>query len=242
MPHPGSSRRLASIAVACTLALVPAQAGAERLVFNTEESPPFNYFENGRIVGTSADIVRLMAKNADVDYDIVLGPWKRSYKNALTQDGHCVFSTKYTDDRAPLFQWVMPIEISKSIIYKRKGDPFQAMDLKDLRGKKVGSYNSDVWVGYLRDMDIKVEEANSDYVNMNKLKTGRIDLWAAGEGDDKIARDAGIEVEEALVFAENIMALACNTNIDDRIIARLQDALDQLNASGEAETIRQSRY
>lgn len=242
MPGSGSFCSHASALVACALALAPVPAGAGRLVFNTEESPPFNYSENGKIVGTSADIVRLMAKNAEVDYDIVLGPWKRSYSNALTQNGHCVFSTKYTDDRGPLFQWVMPIEISKSVIYKRKGDPFRALALEDLRGKKIGSYSSDVWIGYLRDMDIEVEEANSDYVNMNKLKTGRIDLWAAGEGDDKVAAQAGIEVEEALVFAENIIGLACNKSIDDRIIARLQDALDQLNASGEAETIRQSRY
>ncbi|NKD87413.1 ABC transporter substrate-binding protein [Haematospirillum sp. 15-248] len=242
MPGSGPLSRHASALVACALALAPATAGAGRLVFNTEESPPFNYFQDGKVVGTSADIVRRIAKDADIAYDIIVGPWKKSYNNALHQDGHCVFSTKFTEARAPLFKWVMPIEISKSVIYKRKGDPFKALSLEDLRGKKIGSYSNDIWVGYLRDANIEVEEANSDYVNMNKLKTGRIDLWAGGEGDDLVAREAGIEVEEALVFAENVIGLACNKKIDDHIIERLQEALDQLNASGEAEEIRRSRY
>jgi len=38
------------------------------------------------------------------------------------------------------------------------------------------------------------------------------------------------------------MGLACNKEIDDATIAKLQAALDALNSSGEAEKIRQSKF
>jgi len=224
------------------LVLACAPAGAQPLVFNTEEWAPYNYMENGRVAGTSTDIVRLVAKNADIDYETVLGPWNRSYNTALNHPGNCVFSTVITDERKPLFKWVAPIERTRLVLFKLRGNSLTATSLSDVKNMKIGSYKGSVEVKYLEARGLTVEEAPADYVNASKLKSGRIDLWATADTSVRQAREAGVEIEPALVFSENDLGLACNLATDDAVIAKLQAALDAINASGEADKIRQSKF
>ena len=122
---------------------------AQPLVFNTEEWAPYNYMDNGKVAGTSTEIVRLAAKYADIDYETVLGPWNPSYNTALNHPGNCVFSTVITDERKPLFKWVAPIERTRLALFKLHGSSLAATSMADVKNMKIGSYKGSVEVEYL---------------------------------------------------------------------------------------------
>lgn len=223
--------------------LVPATATAAPLTFNTEDWFPYNYTRDGKVVGSSTELIKLVGKNADVDYEIVLGPWNKSYNAALNTPDNCVYTTAVTDERTPLFKWIHPIDTTRLIIYKLKGKPLTASSLDELKGKKIGSYTGDAAAEFLKSKGFAVDEAPADNVNPKKLVTGRIDAWITTDTSGlKLAREAGVEVEEVMVAHEHPLGLACNRTVDDAIIARLQKALDDLNASGEGDKIRQGKF
>lgn len=229
--------------LALVLAALPCTVSAESLTFNTEDWFPYNHDIGGKVAGTSTEILEKVAKAAGVKYQIVLGPWNRSYNTALNQPGNCVYSTTLTEERKPLFQWIKPLESVKWVVYKVKGSPLTASSLEDLKGKTIGGYVGDAVANYMKSQGFKVDEAPGDAANPKKLQAGRIDAWATTDiSGIQLSKDAGIEVEHVVDIRENILGVACNKGIDGAVIAKLQKALDGLNASGEADKIRQSKF
>ncbi|AMW34767.1 transporter substrate-binding domain-containing protein [Haematospirillum jordaniae] len=228
---------------ALALLVAPGVAAAQTLTFNTEEWFPYNYAKDGKVAGTATQIVERAAQAAQVPYTIALGPWNRAYNTALTQKDNCVYSTTVTDERKPLFKWVTPVETVKWVVYKAKGNALTAASMDDLKGKKIGGYVGDAVANYMKSQGFTVDEAPGDDANPKKLQAGRIDAWATTDiSGIKLAKDAGVEIEKVIDIRENVMGLACNKEIDDATIAKLQAALDTLNSSGEAEKIRQSKF
>ena len=185
---------------------------------------------------------RKAAKAAGVDYKIVLGPWNRSYNTALNQPGNCVYSTSLTEARKPLFKWVKSVGALRSYVFKLKGASFSPTSLDDLKGKTVGGYVGTPQL-LLKERGVKVDEAPSDDVNPKKLKAGRIDVWAASEfSGPRLAKAAGVEIEPAFKLLEYMLTIACNKAVDDAVIAKLQKAVDDINASGEGDKIRSKKF
>ena len=90
----------------------------------------------GKVVGTSTEILEKVASAAGIDYQVVLGPWNRSYNTALNQPGNCVYSTTVTKERKPLFQVDTTFESVKWVVYKLKGSPLTTSSLEDLKEKQ----------------------------------------------------------------------------------------------------------
>ena len=194
-------------------------------------------------MGISTEIVEKAAKAAGIDYKVVLGPWNRSYNTALNQPGNCVYSTSLTEAREPLFKWVKSVGALRSYVFKLKGASFSPTSLEDLKGKTVGGYVGDATAAFLKEKGVKVDEAPSDDVNPKKLKAGRIDVWAAAEfSGPQLAEAAGVEIEPAFKLLEYMLAIACNKAVDDAVIAKLQKAVDDINASGEGDKIRSQKF
>lgn len=223
-------------------AFVSIPALAVDLVYNTEEWTYYNYVHEGRITGTSTEVLRLISSAAGVSYEIVLGPWDTSYSAALNDPENCVFSTVLTEERLPRFKWVAPIEKTRLVLFKLKGNPLTASSFEDLKGKKIGSYKESVEVDILRGHGLKVIEAPVDYVNIGKLRSGQIDAWATGDVSIRQAQEANVDIEEFFVISENDVGLACHTSTDDALIAKLQTALNEMKDSGELERMWRTKF
>lgn len=229
--------------VSVLLVLIAGAAQAQPLVFNTEDYYPYNYLENGTISGTSTRVIALMAQKAGVSYRTVIGPWQQSYSNALSQERNCVFSTIFSEERKDLFKWVLPVETMRMVIFKLKGSPLTASSLDDLKEHTIGGYSGDASATYLKLRGFKVDEAPTDDLNPVRLRNGRISAWATSDFlGPKLSKAAGIEVEPLLLVSERTMGLACNKNTDDETLIRLRKALEEINASGEAESIRKTKF
>lgn len=214
-------------AYAALLLVVPSVVSAADIKLTTENYPPFNMEQNGEIVGLSTDLVRAIFEQAGVSYEIKVLPWKRAYQNALINKNTCVFSTTYTEERLPLFEWVGPLVSNDWVLFARAGHNYNFSSLEDAKELIIGGYNGDAVAVFLENNGYTVSLVRDDKLNPAKLANGRIDLWATGEQLGLfLAREQGINtLEKVLSFKETKMGVACHKETDPEILAKLRAAL-----------------
>ncbi len=76
------------------------------LTFYTEELPPFNMTEKGRITGVSTDVVEAVMRRTGLSYEIESYPWARTYKLAQTGATSMIYSISRRAKREALFKWI----------------------------------------------------------------------------------------------------------------------------------------
>src|SRR5262245_7214082 len=91
------------------VALGLATTAAHALTLVTEENPPFNYTEQGKVVGLSTEIMSELGKRSGIPLQIKSMPWEQAYIAAQRDKDTCVYSTARLENRERLFTWVGPI-------------------------------------------------------------------------------------------------------------------------------------
>lgn len=82
-------------------------AGA--MTFYTEYNPPMNFRVDGKVSGSSTEVLVEMARRAGIAVELVLTEWNEAYALAKDKADSCVCSTVRRPERFKLFQWVGPI-------------------------------------------------------------------------------------------------------------------------------------
>jgi polar amino acid transport system substrate-binding protein len=220
-------------------------ASAVSLSFLTEENPPFNYTENGRIVGSATEIVQLISTRAGHPAAIEIMPWDDAFVRAQAQKNTCIFATARLENRERLFLWVGPLATNYWALFG-KGDfavPIRA--LKDLAPYRIGAVNRDAKGEFLRENAItNLKLVRDDRENPAKLllpadNPDHIDLWIsslyAGRSIAKAAK-AG-DVKLVFLAKEESLYLACNPQTDRAVVKALSDALETLRTDGSLARI-----
>jgi len=169
--------------VALLVTLLSSSLFAEKLTLYTEEFPPFNYSEKGKIVGVSTEIVEAVMKRAGMEHSIKSLPWARTYKMSQAKTNSFIYSISRRAKREELFQWVGIITpATQSIFALSNRADVRINALEDLNKYKVGTTVEDSREAYLASKGFDVEKfqrvaGDSAYVlNYKKLKKKRIDV------------------------------------------------------------------
>ncbi len=175
-------------------------ANAEIVRILTPEEAPTNYTLNGKIVGTTVDIVEEMLKYMNSDLKIEMVPWARAYKHAKTKPNIAVFTCGRTQERIDLgFHFIGPVVSRKHVLWKKKGSPIVVNSFEDMKNQNltVGGVRQD-WRGkYVRDNGVRLDVTNSHEANAKKLFLGRIDLWALSDIEaGPVMKRAGLDINE----------------------------------------------
>ena len=224
-------RRLFGLIV--VLGLLPAAPGAgvaaETLHLLTEDSGKLSYVENGEIKGIMVDLMREVARRADIDASFDLLPWKRAYEGALNDPDSCVFSTTMTPDRLPLFKWAAPMMYNNWALLGLKSRRMRLARLEDARPYVIGVYQGDAREAYLRQRGFTVAPVARNDLNFIGLETGRIDLWASSSlAPQQMGPEIADKVETVLEFRTVELGLACNMAVPDATIERLNRVLAEV--------------
>lgn len=215
------------------------QAGDDKtkITLLTEDYPPFNMqLKNGKVGGLSTDIVQEMFRRTQFSYTIALEPWVRAYNSAILDKNTCVYSTTRTENREQQFKWVGPLVENPWVLYVRPDGP-KIYSLEDARRYKIGGYQGDAISQYLIARGFNVELVIRDELNIRKLETKRIDFWATGKysGIYLLKREKAKAQKPILVFNTMFMFLACNPNMSNQIIYKLNEALHEMQNDGFIE-------
>jgi polar amino acid transport system substrate-binding protein len=216
-----------------------AQANPFRLVLATEEYPPYNMSgPNGTVTGISTDIVRALLDAAGYEYEITVYPWARAIALARTQVNTCVYSMSRTPEREALYKWVGPLVFNDWALFARAGAS-RPQTLDEAMMMRIGSYQGDAIVAYLQTRGHQVDVAPSDDVNPKKLLAGRIDFWATGRliGQYRLKQQGIDSIEPVLNFNRTEMYLACQIQLPDAQVQKLNRTLHALEKSGAIRKI-----
>ncbi len=223
----------------CAFALAGSSALArDKIHFVTEPYAPYNYAENGQLMGLSVDLVNGMMSGLDVDYDMEIMPWARAISLAESQTHYCVFTTVHTPERDKHFKWVEPLVTARNYLTKKKGSDVMADTLEEARKYLIGSQRGDYTVEILESKGFDRLDITSEIdLTLNKLLKGRIDLMPMADGMIREKQAQGIDVEPMIILTTSINAIACNIQTPNTLIKAMQDRLDQMTVDGTKEEI-----
>lgn len=219
------------------------------LTLVTEQYPPYNFEEDGKLQGISVDLLMAALDEAGSNLtksDIRLLPWAKGFEMAQNKQGTVLFATTRTEERDDLFQWVGPITSTKISLMARKDSNIQIDSLDDIdsKGYTIGVVRDDVGEHLLQDGG--VPKANIDSVakavlNIKKMERDRIDAWAYEENVALwMIRSNGFEpdnYEPVYELKKGKLYYAFHKDTPDSKVNALQKAVDKVKASDKYEQI-----
>ena len=92
-----------------------------RLSVYTEDLPPYNFVNKGRLTGFSVDLVREIMQRVGTIAPIQVVPWSRGYQKAMEEPNVALFSTVRSTQRETQFKWVGPLPPVKTYCMPARG-------------------------------------------------------------------------------------------------------------------------
>jgi polar amino acid transport system substrate-binding protein len=217
-------------------------ASANKLNIMTEEYPPYNYTQDGKVTGLATDIVRDIASELNIKNSIKMMKWAKAYNIIQKKSNQVLFVMTRTDKREKLFKWVGPVAENKWVLFARKWNNLVINSLDDAKKvKRIGTYKHDACETFLKDNGFKnLDSVSLDVQNVKKLNANRIDLWIVGEiqGYFKAKQIRKSHILEKVYDIKNTqLYIAFSKDTADSTINMWQSKLDKMKEDGRYKKI-----
>jgi len=238
-------QRFAANASLCLFGLALAASAAHALTLVTEENPPFNYTEQGKVVGMSTEIVAELGKRSAIPLQIRLMPWEQAYLAAQRDKETCIYSTARLENRERLFSWIGPIAANQWVLISNSDFAGSVKAVEDARKYRVGVVARDAKIEFLMSKGVTdLREVSEDGLNPPRLVLGRddpnrIDLWATSAyGARQTAARAKVkDIRLVLNLSKIPLYLACGRNTSPETVQALSQAFDRATKDGTLKRI-----
>lgn len=233
-------------------AVLPAAAGpVPGLRIVTEEFPPYNLTENGRITGLSTEVVQAVLQELGSAAEIQSMPWARAYDIALNTENVLIYSITRTAQREKLFKWVGVVAPSEWYLFARRDRAPVLRSLDDAKAFQTATVNEDAGEQYLVSKGFAIgrnlQSSNKYEFNYDKLRGGRVDLWVANDlVAHYLSRRAGDDPAQVLVRALPLpdlggsdgLYMAFSLKTPDAVVERFRAGLEAVRKSGRYDALR----
>lgn len=212
------------------------------LTLLTEDFPPLNYIQDGKVVGAAVDIVKAIQQKLNDNSPIKSVPWARGYHILNNNAGTMLFAIARSKEREGQFKWVGPIAKKKYALFAKAGAGIKLNKLEEAKKYYIGVQLGGVGMQQLQAMGFeRLDTATRPERNLVKLLGGRFDLWYSSYATAYATADLLLilrdEIEPVLTVRTHPMYLAFNKDTPDAVIAKWQGALDALKKDGTMKTI-----
>lgn len=155
----------------------------ETIKIAISDFPPFEFIENGKIVGLDVEIVTEVLKNAGYNAEFISIPkWEEALKH--TEDGKfdAIMSLKKSSERQRKLLYSSPIAYTQDYFFKKKSLKISPKNFDEIKSLKVGII-SDYFYGKSFD-NAKFSNlhasssADAELYNLKQLNNGKLDLVA----------------------------------------------------------------
>jgi polar amino acid transport system substrate-binding protein len=158
-------------------------AERERLLFLTQDFPPFTYAVDGVPSGPGVEIVKTVCTEQGVDCDVRILPWPRAQMLLRRGQADALFFIGKTYERTRWMRFSSAVVRTEYGFFKRKDSPLamQESGPQALKGKVVGVYGPSNTSNTLDllcrelDGDFFIDMTPDDEEAFKKLAWGRID-------------------------------------------------------------------
>lgn len=238
-------QRLATNTFLSLIGLALTASAAQAVTLVTEENPPFNYTEQGNVVGMSTAIVAELGKRGGIPLKIQAMPWEQAYLAAQRDKDTCIYSTARLENRERLFSWIGPIATNQWVLIGKNDFAGSVKAVGDARKYRVGVVARDAKIEFLMSKGVTdLREVSEDSLNPPRLVLGRndpnrIDLWATSAyGARQTAARAKVTGLKLVINLSKIpLYLACGRNTSPETVRALNQAFDRATKDGTLERI-----
>jgi polar amino acid transport system substrate-binding protein len=225
-------------------------SGVDDLQLITEDYAPLNFEKDGKIQGFTVDLlVEMLHRSGSTKTreEINVMPWTDGYRITQNQKNTVLFSTSRTEARETLFKWVGPIFSGYDAVIAKKSRNIRIDSTNDLNKYIIGVVRDDIAEQLLLEAGVKPNNiyqtiSGTGGQNLGKMLAGeRVDLWAYGEitafWNLMESGFSSSDFEVVYYLKKTDVYYALNREIDDEIVTKLQNALDEIKATGELQKI-----
>ncbi|MCL2673388.1 MAG: transporter substrate-binding domain-containing protein [Alphaproteobacteria bacterium] len=240
------SSLFAILAILLTAARLGNAQTLDDITFYTEEFPPLNFTQDGKLVGIATEILEHAFKKHNTRKgvkDIIITDWNTAYNTVLKGPNKGIFAMSRTPVREDLFKWVGPITASTVNVFARKDRDFKITYDGEVKNFRVAVVKNDI--GHVQAKRLGVPEQNiiarrSVAENFADLEAGRADIWIYGGLPGKfLLKNAQLtdKYEDTLTVFRTGQFIGFSLDVDDRIVEQLQDVLDEMKEEGLLDKI-----
>jgi polar amino acid transport system substrate-binding protein len=224
----------------CAALLALAATPAAALTFVTEEAPPYNFTEHGKVTGLTTQVVQEAARRAGVPVKIEVVTWDQAYQRAQAKADTCVYSIVRLPNRERLFRWIGPVASNRWGLFAKTGFAVPLKTLADARGLRIGAVKNDAKVEVLKENAVTnivlfdEDRQIPPKLTLDRKQEGGVDLWIAGiYGSRDVAAAAGVrDIKMVLPAGEVNLWLACNPGVPRETADRLNRAIAAIREDG----------
>ena len=219
------------------------QADQAKLVIMTEDFPPFNYVEDGKLIGVGPEVVRALMDRMELPGRIKVMSWKRAYNMTLKQPNKILFSMVRSPEREDQFYWVGPLMRATEYFYASAGFSRDSISLEEARNlegilvQEGGAHQQILEADGFKNL--------KPYTNVGN----QLLLLARGRGELLLMNDLTIfyqlkqleldprSVKPVLELQHSDLYIAISRKTDPTIVQAWQTQLDALREEGGFDEI-----
>jgi len=150
----------------------------------TSEYPPFEYLEDGALIGDDATTVRAVLDRMGMEPVFIIVPWRRAEAWARNGYSDMIFSLTHSAEREHYYHFTAPINTARDVFFAREDSNIRWQTLDDLEGLRVGlssSYSyAPEFMNWLEAADIeviKISQQKPDLTGLRMVAYNRIDVF-----------------------------------------------------------------
>lgn len=232
-------------AIGLSLVLCGAGRAAELKVY-TEESAPYHFTRDGKVVGIATDLLKLACKRARIHCEIHMVPWARAYAQTRSTPNTLIYSMVRNPEREQDFLWISPIATETMWLYGRPDSP-PIKALADLKTMRTGAINGSSGAALLQSAGVPasaIDLANSTELNFRKLEADRIQFLVSTESrmQTELTRfQLPFPLAKRLKLQEATSYYAMNRHSSPALVRSLRQALARV-ATAKTMADLQSKY
>lgn len=127
------------------LCCMPAVSADRPLIITSALSAqPDAWVKDGRIVGASVELMKLIFNELDISIESKVQPWARSLKDLERGTVDANLTIFYTDERAKYIVFSEPYAVAGTFVFTKRGNEFAFKSWNELIGKKGGVIRGDI--------------------------------------------------------------------------------------------------
>ncbi|MGA8136997.1 MULTISPECIES: transporter substrate-binding domain-containing protein [unclassified Pseudomonas] len=229
----------------CLLSFLAFSATAADLRMLTDNHPPLHFQRGDELVGFGVDVVHALAEITGDHVHIEQTPLLRALQVAGTGSDTAVFTVLRTAERESHYQWVGPLLDVETALYAGSGKAPPLHSLQDASAVgRIALPRKWLAYDYLKKQGMSnLYGVETPEQMMRLLRLGRTDLIVADTLTiASLAHEAGLKPDE-LHYQWPLMTqgayIAFSPQTDAHLVARWQNAFDEMNRDGRLQQLKQ---
>lgn len=221
----------------------PAQPQADGKLTMCTNAPydPFEFDQNGKIVGFDVDLVDLVAKQLGQPVEVVNTDFDAIQSGAVLRDGTCEIAAAgltITDERKKSLDFSAPYFDATQAVMTKKGSKIRSLD--DVDKGKVGVQRGTTGLDYVKGRGLEAVPFDDSLQQLIALQTGQVDalvqdrpvvaVWMT-----KLKLGAELRVADNLETGEQY-GIAVRKG-DHKLLATVDSALKKAKSDGTYEQL-----